>query len=460
MLQIEVKDYTGRNLGNDEFQNGNSMAGGLLVVRELGFNQETDCAGFLLLTRILSQTTGKLQTIDIEVEDSQDSPEYLAFLIAACSKAHEVRHLSCYFRDATIACFVPSLMNPHGIKELAIKGIEASAYQARLLFQSVASSSSLQKLELDVSFEEPDGLALIEALQQNRSLRSLSIKLTGNHGHPRPENVFRAAAMIPTLEELSIESQPIHPNATRRLPFSVLQECLCREDCLIRKLKLTDILLEGDLPDSPQQNSSLTTLELRRNNLTCSQVVRFAKSFKSLQHLDTDFNPTSELAPLDELLLEEESTLQSLELFCQPEDDMRETWIEFIEKLPRMHSLRRLRIPCKVFQSELCRRELDKALWHNDTTIENMTLLDMTGSDLGREDYIELHSRIFLPLHLKRRGLRIPLEQPLPRKLWPLVLERAMTLEDYEGFDTWEDIAIRSLPLNAIYWLLREKYFT
>ncbi|KAL3939983.1 MAG: hypothetical protein SGBAC_005382 [Bacillariaceae sp.] len=142
-------------------------------------------------------------------------------------------------------------------------------------------------------------------------------------------------------------------------------------------------MLDGDMGDkSTLQNSSLTTLRLRgRANVTCSQVVKFAKSFTCLENLDIDFDPYSELTSLDELLLGEGPTLQSLKLFVAPKPEMDETWKELFQKIPRMRSLRNFDLPREVVQSETCRSALLDAMWLN-SSIESMNLLHFGRSNI------------------------------------------------------------------------------
>ncbi|CAJ1932342.1 unnamed protein product [Cylindrotheca closterium] len=469
--QVWFRDCNGSDVADYELQNVD-LSGGVLVLRKWTQNDFNN-ANFLSLSTLLSQSAAKLQTVKVEGV-SQSSPEYLAFLIAACTKAHEVQLKSCTLSDTVCTCLMSSMMNSYGIKELTIsfRTRMASANQARLLFQGVALSTSIQKLDLFFDFEdmEDSGIALVQAFETNQSLTSFSLYSRSLNSDFILESIIRAAVNNVTLETLTINAPHSIRHGTRRLSLSALHECLCRDDCSVQELTLESILLDGDMGDnSILQNSSLKAMKLRgRANVTCSQVVKFAKSFTCLENLDIDFEPYSDLTSLGELLLGEGSTLQSLKLFVQPKAGMDENWQEFFQKLPKMKSLRNLDLPREVVRSEACRSALLNAMWLN-SSIENMNLLKNLGrvspwSDAEDETFAEFFCQISHLFSVNRGGRRYlqnkPSEQPLPQNLWPLVLQRAMGIDYISDYHKSKYPKLQSLEFDAIYWLLREKLFT
>ena len=174
----------------------------------------------------------------------------------------------------------------------------------------------------------------------------------------------------------------------------------------------------------------------------------------------------AELAPLDELLLEDGSRLQSLKLFVAPTTKMDEEWRGLFQKIPRMKSLRSLDLSRDIFQSDSCKSALLNALRLN-TGIERMNLFGGTNrwrTNQDDESFAQFYCSMSHFLSLNRGGRKFlqskPLEQPLVGNLWPLVLERAMEIDYVSDYDKSKHPELATLECDVVYWLLREKFFT
>ena len=139
-----------------------SLAGAVLTVKESAFNEEVDNTVFLTLSRLLSQTKGKLQTVRVEVRASQDSPKSCILDCSMQPSSWGAAQLD-FFQRYKVRMFRDRHDGPPWYQRVgSFKGlVQASEYQAQLLFRGVACSSSLQRLEISFGFEEPIGNALI-----------------------------------------------------------------------------------------------------------------------------------------------------------------------------------------------------------------------------------------------------------------------------------------------------------
>eukprot|EP00526_Cylindrotheca_closterium_P018447 CAMPEP_0113606540 /NCGR_PEP_ID=MMETSP0017_2-20120614/2908_1 /TAXON_ID=2856 /ORGANISM="Cylindrotheca closterium" /LENGTH=357 /DNA_ID=CAMNT_0000515089 /DNA_START=200 /DNA_END=1273 /DNA_ORIENTATION=- /assembly_acc=CAM_ASM_000147 len=357
------------------------------------------------------------------------------------------------------------MTHPDGIKDLSIERPvnphALSAYQAELLCKGVASSSTLEKLELSIRLAniEDSGKALAQALQQNRSIKALKLHTPKLHNCSVLGDIFKAATTNGRLETLDLE---LH-HGERRLPSSLLQECLCTEDCSVKSLMLKNIALDSDSWDNTKQNTSATTLHLNEANLTCHDAMRMVRSFKSLKHLNVNHNPFLELKPLEELLLEQECKLESLVVSMKSETvDKHDEWVEFFRRIKRMKSLKRISFPVAAVAHPERKKTLLEALYVN-TNLESTLLMDDKGK-FEPDVFISFCYHFSVPLSLNRGGRRAlqdqPSDQPLKRNLWPLVLERAMRFKYYSVRDAWQAPTLRTRRLDVVYWLLREKLFT
>lgn len=462
MLQIDFVDSKGRCFG-DEVEEAATLTGGVLDLWTLEWSEEAN-EDFSRLSYLLRQTAGKLQSLIIR-DVSQVSPEYLALLTSSCSKTNELHLQECILNDAVCACLMSSIMHPDGIQILSIErpvnrqGL--SAHQACLLFKGVASSSTLEKLELAVRLEniEDSGKALAQALQQNKRVKVLKFHTPKLHSSSVLGDIFKAATMNGVLETLDLGF--CQGGGERRLLSSLLQDCMCRKDCSVKTLKLKNVVLDIHTWDDTKQNTSLSTLHLDDANLTCSQAMTVVKSFKSLKHLNVNHNPFLELNQLEHLLLEEGCKLESLVVSMKSENDKHDEWLEFFRKVRRMQSLKHISFPVTAVAHPERKRTLLESLYVN-TNLESTRLMDEKGQ-FEPDVFGAFCYHFSVPLSLNRCGRRAlqdqPSNQPLQRNLWPLVLERAMRLKYYTVRDEWQVPTLRTRRLDVVYWLLREKLF-
>mmetsp|Transcript_30079 Transcript_30079/g.72196 ORF Transcript_30079/g.72196 Transcript_30079/m.72196 type:complete len:465 (-) Transcript_30079:288-1682(-) len=461
MLEIKYKDNKGRYLENPS-SNAACLPEEVAHIEIDDSDDDATPSDFKRLSNMLKQTSRKLESITL-TETYRSSPEFLALLISVSNTTEKLLQKDCQIGEASCTVLMASLMNPDGIADLEIENSyvadDISARHAQLLFEGVASSVSLKRLTLHLSFEESEqaGNLLVRALQQNQSLKSLYIKTTtfGDDGVLR--NVIRAASSEKRLEDLTIW---FTASEKHHLPVSSLKECLCRDDCNLEILALDHVSIEVDVADFSQDNSSLTRLDLVDADLTCSQVVDICQLFKSLKSLDISYNPISDLTPLDTLLFREGYELESLELII--EGISEPTWIEFFQKLPRIKSLRNLGITFCPFDnhSEAFRACFLDALWNSN--LESVCFMD---DDEDNEEvsqgFEEFRCQVSVPLGLNRGGRRALQNQcpdhPMYPNLWPLVLERAMKIDYYSVLDRWQSPTLETRRCDVVYWLLREK---
>ncbi|CAJ1965825.1 unnamed protein product [Cylindrotheca closterium] len=460
MLQIDFVDSKGRCFG-DEVDEAD-LTGGVLDLWTLECNDEAN-EDFSRLSKLLNQSLGKLESIIIR-DACQISPQYLALLTSSCIKTNELRLEECTLNDTVCSCLMSSMTHPDGVKKLSIERPvnpqALSAYQAQLIFKGLASSSTLEKLELSFRLAniEDSGKALAQALQQNRSVKMLKLHTPKLHSREVLCDIFKAATMNGTLEVLNLE---LH-KGERRLPSSLLQECLCREHCSVKSLILKNIAVDSDSWENTKQNTSVTTLHLDEANVTCQQAIAIVRSFKSLEHLNLDHNPFLELEPLEDLLLEEGCKLETLVVSMKSQIDKHDEWIRFFQKIGRMQSLKRISFPVFAVADSESKQTLLEALYVN-TSLESTYLMD-DKHEFEQNVFVLFCYHFSVPLSLNRGGRRAlqeqPTDQPLQRNLWPLVLERAMRLKYYSVRDEWQAPILRSRRLDVVFWLLREKLFT
>mmetsp|Transcript_23882 Transcript_23882/g.58372 ORF Transcript_23882/g.58372 Transcript_23882/m.58372 type:complete len:204 (-) Transcript_23882:129-740(-) len=196
--------------------------------------------------------------------------------------------------------------------------------------------------------------------------------------------------------------------------------------------------------------------------------------FQKLVHLDISGGCFTDLVALDDLLLSERSSLETLSMcLCGIEARPMEA---FARKLDRMKRLKVLAVGANPFQaSPSCVAALKDALWRNHSLqivhlggflpnviassgIEQIAHPFFRGS-IKFQEATPLTNQEMLPLHLNRAG-RGPLQRQLTQsamvKLIPLILERAGGLQycvhcDISADQTMEDRRRK----EVVFWLLR-----
>lgn len=386
------------------------------------------------------------------------SSEYLALLVLIINHCDKL-HVCGLFGDVAYGCFAGALIQHDGLRELKIDICSStppmSSLQAKVVFEGVASSSSLEKFQLHGRFADSQAasLSLIEAMKKNRNLRSLDLLVTSDD-----QTAFFKAALLETrIQHLGIGDFEERP---WEVPFDTLAELLCREDCALESLDVSG--LEATPPSASSygkpaiaQNTSVKSLTLEPTSLSRVRLIDTLGLFKSLVKLDLWNNNTTSISGLDPLyplLIGENLTLQSLILGGLSPAMAEHVAILFCQ-LPLMTCLRELDISSTFFRFEPSWwiTILELTLWKN----KSLECFYFEGIEEA-----EFDAKLSLPLSLNRGGRRameIGPRKPLQENLWPLILQRASRIHYYDFCSTLEEPDLESTRVDVVYWLLKEK---
>mmetsp|Transcript_24348 Transcript_24348/g.59608 ORF Transcript_24348/g.59608 Transcript_24348/m.59608 type:complete len:471 (-) Transcript_24348:394-1806(-) len=431
----------------------------LIEIRNEDHNSDPNCRryDYETILELIEQSPNKSEICVNGI--GEWSPEYLA-LLAQIMKHCDKLYVSGLSGDLAYGCFAGALIHHDGLRELTIDFCAGtppmSSNQAKLVFAGVASSSSLEKLELLGRFADNEAASrsLIEAIQKNSSLKSLDLFVTSNNH----AGFVKTALLETRIQHLRVGDFAEMP---WEIPLDELAELLCREDCVLESLSLggqEPIPPSGSLHGNGneqlaiKQNTSVTSL-----TLDCTTGARLGDTlgvFKSLVKLDLWYKTTSisGLDPLYPLLIGDNLTLESLILGGLSPAMAEHVAILFC-KLPLMTCLRELDIYSTSFrfESSWWMTILGLTLWQNKSLecfyFENIKEL-------------EFDSRLRVPLSLNRGGRRameVGSPKELPENLWPLILERASQIHYYDFGGTLGEPKLESTRVDVVYWLLKEK---
>jgi hypothetical protein len=377
------------------------------------------------------------------------SPDYVALFALILSKTERLE-LSDSLRRNVEVC---QAFQHHSIKELDLYQLGAiSTNQARYIFDGIAYSSSLQKLHLDIIFEEHEVAIplLVDALRQNRSLKSLSLNLPTVEGDRFFSNAIRAAVVDMKLKCLSIGD----PRRIVQLPMNDLMEATCRQDCSLERFSMRGIepcpvmeesamgVDDGDI--LMLRNTSVKELIIWGITLDCSRIMDTVGLFQSLISLQLVDTNISNLSPLDHLLIGDNLTLQHLSL--SDHHMTNEDLLNFVLKIPEMTCLRHLKISIDAkVQTDSWKDALANALSHNKS-LEQVNVGRFTEFQYGIKNNVQLHVN---------RAWK-PNSKQIPTNLWPQVLQRATRLLYYRDNDDWEKPSLESPRRDVMFWLLKE----
>ncbi|KAL3945237.1 MAG: hypothetical protein SGBAC_000710 [Bacillariaceae sp.] len=431
------------------------------------FGGDYDCDDISTMLQNFPTKLQKVTIYDIYIFP----PDYVALFALILNKTERLE-LSDSLRRNVVVC---QAFQHHNIRELDLYQLLAiSMDQARSIFEGIAYSTSLQKLHLGISFQEHE-LAiplLVEALQQNKSLKHLSLNLPTLQGHGFFSNVIRAAVIdMKQLKSLSIGD----PRRIVQLPIGGdLMDTLCRRpDCALEQLTMQGIepllvresSISGgcDLRQQRTKNASVNELRMMGITLDCSRIMdtvgALFQSLVSLELVDTNI---SNLSPLTPLLIGDKSnnnknnlTLQRLSL-SGGHQIANQDLLEFVAKLPNMTCLRHLTITMDTDSFDANKNKdqqtdnawqaaLANSLWRNKS-LEQVNVGNVLCSEYD------------MPLHINRawRKSNNSEQQQLPTNLWPQVLQRAMRVLYYRGNDAWKKPTLESPRKDVTYWLLKE----
>lgn len=409
------------------------------------------------LTQRLEQTQTKIKC-GVVYHIGNISPEYMALLVSLFKKV-DVLEILQFAGDAAYACLMSSLFHTDGPRELkSLRLLDASLYQANLLFEGIAHSKCLETLELDGTFEQPEeaSRALIESLRRNRSLKRLQLCVSMDVMNEELHEILSTVILETKVEELNLWHDEF-------LEVTGLTDALCNEDCRLKTLHLHDVFLSRRSVDElgTVTNSSVTEYYVKESQVDCSQIMETAGLFRSIQILKLYANGISDLSPLDPLLLGDNVTLKSLWL---PWNDVQEEdAMEFFGKLPDFKCLRHLDLSENPFiQSGNSWKAVAIDAIGRNKSLEYV--------NLGVHCVDDFASRTCVPLSLNRggrRALEVESSSVLPANLWPSILERASKLiycgkpSAFDHVDPEdEDLTFeptKKTRADVVFWILKEK---
>ncbi|CAJ1950758.1 unnamed protein product [Cylindrotheca closterium] len=411
------------------------------------FGGDYDCD---FISTMLNNFPKKLRKVTI-YDIYRFSPDYVALFALILNKTERLE-LSDSLRRNLEVC---QAFQHHSIKELDLYQLGAiSTSQARYIFDGIAYSSSLQKLHLDIIFEEHEVAIplLVDALRQNRSLKSLSLNLPTVEGDRFFSNAIRAAVVDMKLKCLSIGD----PRCIVQLPMDDLMEATCRPDCSLERFSMRGIepspvmeesAMDIDTDDGDifmHRNTSVKELIIWGITLDCSRIMDTVGLFQSLVSLQLVDTNISNLSPLDRLLIGDNLTLQHLSLggHHMTNQDL----LQFVLKLPEMKCLRHLKIAIDAkVQTDSWKDALADALLRNKS-LEQV--------NVGRFTELQCENKYNVQLHVNRAWK--PSSKQMPKNLWPQVLQRATRLLYYRDNDDWEKPSLEVPRRDATFWLLKE----
>lgn len=425
-----------------------------------------DCDVFL---EMLKRYPKRMRQITVDFIEAPMGPEYLALLIASFNKTDSLTLID-LMGDAGYTCLKSCFLQQYGPREIQFYPVKrVSIYHARLLFEGLASSSTIESFALSPSGNvifvdaEEAGHSFVTALQQNRSLKHIQFHSDHFQAELRwqtfPE-IFKTAILDTKVQSIDVHQASLIGQT--RISFESFVETLCRRDCSLKKLRMTavafwppdDDSMDVDaVSESIVPNTSLKELSLNENGLDSPRIMETVGLLHSLVSLDLSGNSITTLSPLEPLLIGENLTLQSLIL-----DENRieeEEAIAFLGKLPLMTCLGHLSMSSNPFCWTRSYMDiLADVVWRNKS-LENIRF---EVNDMCPQLAV-LYSQISVPLSWNRggrRGLEVESKGTLPANLWPSVLERATRISYYYHDSEWHKPSSEHLQPEVVYWLLQK----
>lgn len=444
-------------------------------------DDENVCNGYSYDSKIflemLKKTPSKMKKITLDFIEANMDPEYLELLVSTFNKADSLTLVD-LVGSAGYSCLKSCFLQRNGPRELQFDPIKrVSTSHARLLFEGLASSSTIESFVLSPSGNlvfvdaEEAGRAFVSALQQNRSLKHIQFHydhfqtvLQWPRSQTFPE-IFKAAVLDTKVRSLDIRQATQFGQA--RLDFEIFLETLCRSDCSLEELRMSAVAFwppEDDAPmhDSsslPQEistpNTSLRIVCMNETGLDSPRIMETVGLMKSIVSLDLRGNSISTLDPLESLLIGDNLTLQCLKL---DENRIEEAEaVAFLRKLPQMTCLKHMSMSSNpFFWSRSYMDILAIVVWQN----KSLEGIRFEANDVCPQ-LEALYSQISVPLSWNRGGRRTldssPSDESLPANLWPKVLQRATRISYYNYDDEWQSPSSENTKVDVVYWFLKKK---
>lgn len=307
----------------------------------------------------------------------------------------------------------------HSLRSLSLQGITMTDHLAKALHQALLKTDWLQFLYLSVigtSRVDTVSMELIlEGIKCNRSLKHLGIARVRGMD---PARVFQSIQSHSSLETISLASMDgIAPET-----LTALEDLAHSPNRKVTTIKLS---VRGDwtgLAYLPKQAGDKVPLRYRLTISTSSQ-------FCDMRQLGE--------------ILETNDNIQSLSLaHCGLEED---DIVQLASYLGRVKGLKELYLYGNFLNSGQACEALLNALQHN-LSLERIDL----PAKVDKRDLLEHH------LDCNRAGRRLHKDINAPRGLWPLVLQRASSIDyvnTYPLFRRPEELAARRA--NVVFHLLQ-----
>lgn len=462
MIEVDVYNDKKRLLGS-MFGGDVELPDGVSEIK-ITSSQRGSGPGFRNLLSLLKLSNATIKTVTME-SIQMVSPDCLAFLVWISSRTHTLDLKDCILGDNGFACLMSCILVPSGLKKLTLilgeGSPEITRHQATLLFEGVASSSSLETLWIQAKFGDLDqmGHGFVQMLRQNRSLKDVDLRTSPFTDASIIPNMLKAAALQTKVKELYLgQSSEI---VVAVIPMDLFADIVCRKDCSLRAICFDSILpdLEDNTDDTAtERNSSVEKLLVTSAGIVCSEAMKIIRLFDCLNHLDLDDNEITDLSPLDPLLMRGDKS--AIEVLALNGNDICETHFNiFLKKLPRMTSLKSLEIArnpalTRGVLSEPCLNALKDAVWLNKS------LEQVYYQDDATPKLLHVDSMIRYATSLNRGAKRKLLDEyplSLPQNLWAHVLKRATTIKYYDFDDELDAPTLTSPRSDVVFWLLRQK---
>mmetsp|Transcript_30117 Transcript_30117/g.72284 ORF Transcript_30117/g.72284 Transcript_30117/m.72284 type:complete len:453 (+) Transcript_30117:80-1438(+) len=404
---------------------------------------------YKVLTTMLNSSSERFNRIQVS-EMSEESPEFLAFLVLVGNKTRNLELHNCQLNDNATACLMAALLQWDGIWELEIESShDMTASQLRLLCEGIASSRSLETLKLDLESIRDDnreaGEALISGLRRNRSLTSLNIVASQFFEEDSfLPNLMKAAVLDAKVEELVIHV--FRDGLNQELNLDVLEDVLCCEECDLSELRLYGVNLRAESEsasniETVSQNESVTDLVIHAGNFDYHVLMKTIRLFNSLQTLELSGTEITSLEVLDHLLLDESSTLEHL--------DVRENLVgaeemkRFVSKLDKTKHLQSVKIGKNPWEDSGY-NSVKEALVDSIQKSTSLERVDIDCADL----YLALNRG-------GRRAFMPESSESVPISLWPRILQRASKEKYYNFSDGAGEPSITDLRVDVLFWMLK-----
>jgi len=431
------------------------------------------------LIKLLKNASKKVRDVCVE-NINELSPERAEILTLMISTAGSL-HIKNWLCTVPYSCLASCLPQSDGLKELYLSSTTpVSIDQARLLFEGIASSSSLKRLDLhDLRFDngEGSGRAFVNALERNRSLNKLNFSLSsfGSAAVEVGPIIFYAAIL-----DTQVRSLTMHAGfgSSYQFPSNGFRDVLGQERCLLEEFFLEDIVIvptemDSVPPSDTEQsailfNTSVKKLSPSMEVGTMLHLSQISEVFKSLVSLDLPCCDISDLSLLDPLLIGDQGslTLLNLQLFGNPISEQNA--IDFFRKLPQMTRIRDVCLgqASFLFGNAWMEVLLDAIKLNKSLECLQLCSLREAQEPLPSEELTEFCSKLDDSLRTNReRRLRMDFlasvgSKVLPERLWPLILERAKRISrNYFNTytDSWEKRPLESLKADLVNRVLKEK---